>query len=524
MIQSEATGENRRMPKWVWVAWICLLILALSEDARAMAQQKSKAQARPIKAFAPTKMQACAVCTAPSPFPSLYAGALDLRDVSAAQGQNQETDTRKLPATDTQLIQDMNMLRKQLNDVYILKHSEEIKAIGERNYKRIDELTKREEALNAEYKKANSRLIELKKPYMDLFGITQEDIRFIQNNLDDDTMVVSYAVQPDHVQAWIITHGNMTPFPLKVKEQELITAIKSFRLMPNPKQTPVELLKQLYGWLITPIEKYLTTPVIGIVPDGPLHYLSFAALTKDGQKYFGDDHSLFYLPGPRWFLKVINKRKSSGKTALVMAQSSPPYAPTLGMADDEAREVARLYKILPVIGRAATESRFRSRAGRYGIVHVAGHAKYEQGNPLATCLLLTANQDGSGSSDVDGILNIDEIANMRLENTELVVLSACETNPGGRSLRDGIDTLSEAFITAHVPSIIASRWDVDDKETKFLMTSFHRYYLRGNTKAEALKKAQALTRGKYPLSFVWAAFVLTGDPGSVKPTRLRLRR
>lgn len=64
----------------------------------------------------------------------------------------------------------------------------------------------------------------------------------------------------------------------------------------------------------------------------------------------------------------------------------------------------------------------------------------------------------------------------------------------------------EEIISAR--TILLSLWKVDDEATRQLMTSFYRYWLEGQSKAEALRRAQVATKAKYPHPYYWAAFVL----------------
>lgn len=91
----------------------------------------------------------------------------------------------------------------------------------------------------------------------------------------------------------------------------------------------------------------------------------------------------------------------------------------------------------------------------------------------------------------DGILTADEIAFMRLENCELVVLSACETNVGAVAGGEGILGLQRAFQQAGARSTISSLWKVDDHATKTLMQLFYtNVWTHKQSKLEALRNAQ----------------------------------
>jgi CHAT domain-containing protein len=107
----------------------------------------------------------------------------------------------------------------------------------------------------------------------------------------------------------------------------------------------------------------------------------------------------------------------------------------------------------------------------------------------------------------DGILTAYEIAQMDLSNTNLVVLSACETGLGDLNGNEGVLGLQRAFKIAGVHQMILSLWQVPDKETAELMTLFYRNWLNTGNAANALRYAQLELKKKYP-PYSWAAFVL----------------
>ena len=135
------------------------------------------------------------------------------------------------------------------------------------------------------------------------------------------------------------------------------------------------------------------------------------------------------------------------------------------------------------------------------------------GNPLLrTGLMLSGgNYAWSGKTPIegaeDGIATAYEISQLNLSNTELVVLSACETALGDIKGSEGVFGLQRAFKMAGVKKMIVSLWKVPDKETSELMISFYSYWLKGKTIDAAFAQAQADMRKKYS-PYYWAAFVL----------------
>lgn len=107
----------------------------------------------------------------------------------------------------------------------------------------------------------------------------------------------------------------------------------------------------------------------------------------------------------------------------------------------------------------------------------------------------------------DGILTAFEIYNMDLQQTELVVLSACETARGDIVAGDGVFGLQRAFKLAGVDKLLLSLWKVPDQATAELMNFFYYHYLKGTSASKALQKAQKQLKKRYA-PYDWSAFIL----------------
>ncbi|MFN0173425.1 MAG: tetratricopeptide repeat protein [Saprospiraceae bacterium] len=119
----------------------------------------------------------------------------------------------------------------------------------------------------------------------------------------------------------------------------------------------------------------------------------------------------------------------------------------------------------------------------------------------------------------DGILTAYEISQMNLSNTELVVLSACETGLGDIQGNEGVYGLQRAFKIAGAKYLIMSLWQVPDKQTSLLMTTFYKKWLPSDAEAlagkeqkmtipEAFRAAQKELRDAGLDPYQWAGFVL----------------
>ncbi len=107
----------------------------------------------------------------------------------------------------------------------------------------------------------------------------------------------------------------------------------------------------------------------------------------------------------------------------------------------------------------------------------------------------------------DGILTAQEIKDLDLSKTQMVVLSACETGLGDINT-DGVFGLQRAFKSAGVQTIVMSLWKVSDNATSLLMTEFYRVLLASGDRHKAFREAKEAVRARFPEAYYWAGFVI----------------
>ena len=245
-------------------------------------------------------------------------------------------------------------------------------------------------------------------------------------------------------------------------------------------------------------------------------------------------------------VSTLNIKSDSGKIkSAVQTNSIIPAWSYLPGTENEVKEIAHLFQKhkLPVSvfqGTSATEQDIK-QVGTINtspsILHISTHGfffpdmqfsnydstelnsyvstfKYSKEPMLRSGLILAgANHSWLGESDSenteDGILTAYEISQMNLSNTELVVLSACETGLGDIQGNEGVYGLQRAFKIAGAKYLIMSLWQVPDKQTSLLMTTFYKKWLvEKMTIPDAFHAAQKELRDNGLDPYNWAGFVL----------------
>jgi len=384
---------------------------------------------------------------------------------------------------------------------------------------------------------------------------------------DTQTALLEYVVAPEQTYLFVLTRTDETgdkarsPVELKVysipvTSGDLARRVNDFRLTLGRNSLGFkESARQLYDLLLQPARKELEgKAIVCIVPSNQLWELPFQALFSPADRYFLQDHALFYAPSLSVLREMRKKdvhpglagdpsvRSTNPSLLKVSASATTPALsllamgnPTLsaglvsraksddrGLSLSELPEAEREVKTLGEIygpqhskiltGSAAREETVKADAWRYPILHFATHGVLDDNNPLYSRLLLASSTEND-----DGLLEAREIMKLDL-HADLAVLSACQTARGQIGAGEGLIGMSWAFFIAGTSTTVVSQWKVDSASTSRLMVDFHRS-LQGTDKQSAVSKAEALRHAalklmsdpKYRHPFFWSGFVVVGS-------------
>ena len=188
------------------------------------------------------------------------------------------------------------------------------------------------------------------------------------------------------------------------------------------------------------------------------------------------------------------------------------------------------WQVTPYMGKNGTEESFIDMNGKSPrLLHLATHGFYYTPNKAEDVDYLKGYTDAMSLSGLvmsggnaawlgkqlpkgvlGGILTANDIARLDLSNTDMVVLSACQTGQG-KATSEGLYGLQRAFKKAGVGTIVMSLWSVSDKTTSEFMIAFYECLVNPHNawnKRKAFEEAKQIIRKKHPDPYYWAAFVM----------------
>ncbi len=273
-------------------------------------------------------------------------------------------------------------------------------------------------------------------------------------------------------------------------------------------------------------------------PDGIYNQLNVNAFKNTSGKYLIQETDIRHIGHPNDLLFEKKTQKSNSGAAFLLGD--PNFnSETIAQLPGTKKEIEEISRFLNSEGKVqkymqnnATEQNLKQvKSPR--ILHLASHGffledenlknnlmgiqlQYIQQNPLLRSGILLTNATGEESivqnqsfnQNDNGILTAYEAISLDLSNTDMVVLSACETGKGDAKAGEGVYGLQRAFIIAGAKSTIMSMWKVDDTATQKLMSTFYANRKGNIDTPSAFRNAQLAMLNQYKHPYYWGAFMM----------------
>jgi CHAT domain-containing protein len=395
---------------------------------------------------------------------------------------------------------------KSIEKINKLKHEIEIRELAVNRYMTIDypDMSVSEELYNL-----HKELYELKDglPDMDDLKNKQQDHYVQFQSIADSTQIIDYIQTDSSAFLSRVTNGNVEMLKLSKKETLKSIAEKKTALLDPIQDIESNYLDSMFSEVILD-EK----PNIIFVPDGDMFDFPIEILMDDRYNYLTQNFIISYASQ---ISEAMVKASTVSQPSFLAGSYSNETTlddrrirnyPELIYGNSEIEQISQRYKAKELFSGYNLTSDNLFRALDKDIVHLSSHSSSSATNPLANYILVR-DEEGKGVPIYGFTLK------SRVWDTELVVLSSCETGLGAVKPGAGIFSLSRDLMQAGAKTIVKSLWKVNEKSTLKLMTLFHNNLSSGQSVAEALRNAklELKTMPEFAHPFYWSGFVLEGN-------------
>ncbi|HVO75311.1 MAG TPA: CHAT domain-containing protein [Ignavibacteriaceae bacterium] len=414
------------------------------------------------------------------------------------------------------------------------------------------------DSIGAKYKMLKENLIE-KHPgiekYLNL--VKKYSVKEIQQGLSPGENLISIYSANKSTFIFRITQENFYPFLIPIgrdKISVMVSAISPYFGF-NPGESKifynhdlfafnVKAAFELYNSLIKPSiagvpfdQKIIFSPSAELLPV-PLEFLvtKYRSEGSDydysGKDYLIYNYNISYSPSAGVYIEQKNNMLKNNDKILIAGDPSlnnnrKGFNESRGILDDipgtqrnftlmplkySGEEINRISSIINadkvLSGSNATESNFKLNAEMSKLIHLSTHSFLFEKRPL---IIFSDSYDREN----DGFLEAGEIVKMKL-NSDLVVLSSCNSGLGEIDPSEGILGMTKAFFEAGAKSVVVSLWDVNDKYTSKFMGLFYQRLNEGFDKSKALRLAKVDFIREYSSDpYYWGAFILSGNTSKI---------
>ena len=375
-------------------------------------------------------------------------------------------------------------------------------------------------------------------------------IEVLQKNLlAPDTALIEYVLGDDRSFLIFISRDSFKIIELPSNAEIYDSSIAYIRFLTDPDiqaQKGISAAKRLYQEFFSPVESFIPKSVTNliIVPDGILYDLPFETLIPDhinssSHDFLTKRFTISYAPSASALFYLSKKHKEQRYSKDLLAFGEPFYPKSslfrnkaspspseiltelyekngfltspIPFSKEEIKEISgnfRSDKKDIFLGKKANEKTLKNlNLKDYRIIHFACHAFSDENYPLRSALVLSLDHD----DDEDGYLQVLEMYQMQM-NSDLVVLSACQTGRGRNIRNEGILGLPRVFFYMGSRSVVSTLWNISDRAAAQFMKYFYGYLSQGQGKTQALRSAKMrMIESKYSHPYYWGAFLLTGE-------------
>ena len=387
-------------------------------------------------------------------------------------------------------------------------------------------------------------LAKVKKEYPEYYEMRYATIfkplREIRSSLNDSSTVIRYIFNDSSLLALIINKNGQQL--VQIDTTGLQQKISMVLLNRASEQEQLQNLNELYKIVWEPVDPFVHDKKIMIIPDGILYNFSFEMLTDKKlssyrelatgsllAKYIFSYHysllTLAHIPdkdtfadsyiafAPGFSDEVKNKYRSAVKDTIVLDQRYLRLLPQPA-TNALAKGIKNILGGEIFLNELSTKNSFTTNAGGHKIIHIGTHAEYNNVHPERSGLIFAK----TGIEDENNFLSLFDIYNCNMQS-DLTVLTACESGRPGYQDGEGMISLAHAFNYAGSNRILTALWEIDENSSSTITEYFIQLLKKGFATDESLQRAKIKylenATGRTLAPAYWAGLVMMGEPAAI---------
>jgi len=453
------------------------------------------------------------------------------------QGIKDKTGEAGITAQDSKQQEDIDKAKDILQRKNIAKEkleSEKIKPAGQQNEELVESLVKIIKTAEEDYENYIDDLATKYESIKAGFAESVNPQKFAayKKSIPDSVACLLYIINQKQLYIFSVTNEETKAVTVELNFEidSLINTLKKALRLPQSKFSSgplnerggivtneksqaidyADVSAKLYSVLIKPVSEIIDSKkTLCIIPTGRLSLIPFQVLSyknNNKQRFLIEDFEIFYTSQLEVFYE-----KNNPVTAVTGLSAFGNPDKTLPNSEKEINNLKSMFgNEHYFVQDSATETNARQSLVKDRFVHFATHGILDY-NDFRNSYLVFAGDDQTDASK-NGKLTIREIKSLKIEDCELVTLSACETAVNKEISKGWYISPANSFLVKGVRTVVASLWKVNDEATSILMTEFYKN-MTHMSKAQALRHAQIkLTQNpKYQHPYYWAPFLLYGS-------------
>lgn len=404
---------------------------------------------------------------------------------------------------DSLLIKEFNLLKEQERVTSLL-----VKEVL--NSTKINDLSKQLSAISMQLKSFKTAISIKYSDHNTIFYFETLKAKLIE----DHAALTEYFYGENNIYQFIVSDDDivLNRIPQDEKNKERISNFINLFNSPSTINNDIQnFTKQAFDiYKLLKFDALSTYKNVLIIPDGLLNFIPFEALLNEETNTSTFSKMPFVVTNQKIgynssiFLYLNNVNKPENNTVLGVFPVFENTKETLTYSINEAKAIESEMKSHILMRTEATKANFNKKASNYGILHLSTHASSgDFVNP-------------SNLSFYDDTLFLNELYSLDL-NTNLVVLSACETGIGKLYKGEGAMSIARGFQYAGAQNLLFSLWQINDLSTSQIMQKFYKnfnkhhsaFFANNESKVDYLKNESISNAKKSP--YYWSAFVYYGE-------------